>query len=296
VQLHVHSQWKGARFEDGRWKMTGGWSILKRSRSDMERMISDCRAYLESLIRRVAPEYRCQSFRSGAWAIAPSEHILSVLAEQGIVFDMSICKGIKYDNEVIQLDYSDCEEDLLPFYPVMSDARRVATGRSPIACVPTFSFVPRRRTIVSDDVDRFRQRLHRKIGGRTSGVQGPGASAPPVASTNEYEVWRTHSGIKEKIMQRLNPERAIADLSALSGAMIIDMLDAVRRAADLRGVRHAPIILENHTKDITDFRNIELFASLVARSKDFEVITLKEVARRLMCGDYPVIHKPAAAA
>lgn len=49
VQLHVHSQWHGAYFENGKWVLPGNWSILTYSRNDMVRMIHDCRIYLEGL-------------------------------------------------------------------------------------------------------------------------------------------------------------------------------------------------------------------------------------------------------
>lgn len=151
IQLHVHSQWDGATYLNGRWQLRGDWSILTYSRDDMERIIGECRMYLEKLIRRIDPDYRCRSFRSGAWAIAPNEHILQVLVEQGITFDMSICSGIKYNNAVIQLDYTKRDEALLPYYPDMSDARRVSAVKNNIICVPTLSFVPSRRAVLAKD-------------------------------------------------------------------------------------------------------------------------------------------------
>lgn len=74
------------------------------------------------------------------------------------------------------------------------------------------------------------------------------------------------------------------------------MIGAIRQRANQRGVSNAPIVLENHTKDITDFSDIRLFAKYISKQKDLDVITLKELATRLERGDYPISSKNTAAA
>lgn len=252
----------------------------------MVRIISECKIYLEALIRRVDPAYSCQSFRSGAWAIAPSDHILDVLVEQGIVFDMSICKAVKYDNAVIKLDYTGCEEALLPFWPDMKDARRMSNARSPIVCIPTVSFHPHRSSLIARDVERIRRRLSQAVMSLSTSQSSNAAAAAPA---NDYSVWQEPSGLSAKILRRLQPDIAIADLSALSFPMMKDMIAAIRKDAYARGALHAPVILENHTKDLVDFSAIERFASYVSKQADLEVITLRQLAKRLSDGEYTVL-------
>lgn len=290
VQLHVHSQWSRPVYENGRWTLGGDWSIINHPREAMVRMISECRTYLEALIRRVDPAYRCVSFRSGAWAIAPSEHILSVLAEQGIVFDMSICDGIKYDNAVIKLDYTRCEEAFLPFYPDPTDARRIGDGRLGLICVPTLSFRPSRANMWKRDASIIVDRIRSRVSSRS----------PAVASNADYSVWKTKvasrslaSRMGDRVRSRLNPELRIADLSALTFDLMRDMIDTARRRAAERRVTHLPLILENHTKDITNFDDIKRFAAYLAKQPDLEVITLKELAARLSAGVYQIVSRQA---
>ena len=104
IQLHIHPQWQNAEYHDGRWKLTSDWSILNYSREAARAMLQRGKEYLESLLQQVDPRYRCVSFRSGAWCIAPSPHMLELLVELGIVFDMSIVAGVKYDTRNIKLD------------------------------------------------------------------------------------------------------------------------------------------------------------------------------------------------
>ena len=132
IQLHVHPQWQNAEYKDGRWQLTSDWSILNYSREAALQMLRHGKDYLENLLKDVDPDYRCVSFRSGAWCIAPSPHMLDLLVELGIAFDMSIVAGVKYDTRNIKLDYTGCEEDFLPYYPVMTDARRVSDKIEPI--------------------------------------------------------------------------------------------------------------------------------------------------------------------
>lgn len=288
IQLHVHSQWSRAAYQDNRWKLSGDWSIINHPRGEMERMIGTCKAYLEGLMRRVDPNYRCVSFRSGAWAIAPSEHALSVLAQNDFVLDMSIVKGVKYEKPV-QLDYTRCEEGFLPYYPDMKDARRVAGGTSPIVSVPTFSFIPSRASVVRKDVSRISTKLAKvmKRGGGPRGASG-------AVSADSYAVWHVPTSLAGRLSSRLMPTSVIADLSALSFPMMKDMLQAIRCEARSRDIADIPIILENHTKDITDFSAIARFANYVSRQSDFEVITLKELAGRLAQGRYPIAQREAA--
>ena len=84
IQLHLHSQWSDAKYENGRWKLRGDWSLLNYDPDAATRMISDCKRYLENVLRSVNPQYRCVAFRASALALAPSAHLLSSLAALGI--------------------------------------------------------------------------------------------------------------------------------------------------------------------------------------------------------------------
>lgn len=84
IQLHVHPQWREAEYIDGRWKLTSDWSILNYSYEAAFHMLGTCKGYLENLLKQVDPNYRCVSFRSGAWCIAPSPHMLNLLRSRTI--------------------------------------------------------------------------------------------------------------------------------------------------------------------------------------------------------------------
>src|SRR6185437_817504 len=87
----------------------------------------------------------------------------------GIVFDMSIVAGVKYDTRNIKLDYTTCEEDFLPYYPVMTDARRVSDKIEPIVCVPTNCFYASRRQVLRHHLDKAAGKLKQKAAASYNG-------------------------------------------------------------------------------------------------------------------------------
>lgn len=274
VQLHVHPQWKDARRANGRWHLTADWSILNHGRDAALEMISECKAYLETLIRRVDPEYRCLTFRSGSWCIAPSDFMLELLAELGIIFDMSIVGGVRYLTKNIDLDYTVCEETFLPYYPVMSDARKVSDKTAPIICVPTNHFYGSRRQV-------FRHHLKQGLDVVRRRIRPQAARAAPAYGQEWEQV--SHASTMTRIYEKgLVPyvmgKHLISDIAQLDGALLSEMLASIRRRARASGLAHVPVILENHTKDITDFSAIERFVRHVSAASDIKCVTLGELA------------------
>lgn len=285
VQLHLHPQWSDAHYSEGRWDLRGPWSILDYPRPEIDAMLVEGRRYLEELLRPLDPAYRCVSFRSGSWTLAPSPDMLPALAHAGIVFDMSIAEGLHYETEHIRLDYRTIDEPFLPYYPRMDDARRMASEVQPIVCVPTHTF-PR----------RLAPRLARALARRARGWRLPGAtrlgahhlaaSDTPIADGGYVSDYRSQTWSNSR--EAAPMDRLVSDLASLSGAQMRDMLRDIRTRARRSGWETVPVILENHTKDVGDFSPFERFASEVEAAKDVEVITLSELADNLSSGCYPV--------
>lgn len=295
VQLHLHSQWAGAGYDGSRWTLPGAWSILKHSKADVRAMVRDGKQYLESVLRAVDPDYRCVSFRSGAWCIAPSDFMLDVLADEGLTFDMSIVGGVAYDNEKVQLDYRNCDETFLPYYPVMSDARRVSPAPTRMVCVPTFSFTLGSTERLLHLAGRVANKVCRTAG--LAPVWPTPPNAVPVGGSSgggdaAYTVWARP--LSARAAEYFGPSpTVIADLSTLNVRMMRAMIERIRERAAASGWDAVPVVLENHTKDIGDFAPFEAFAAYVASQPDLQVITLQDVHKNLAAGMYrPVCGAP----
>jgi hypothetical protein len=288
IQLHIHPQWSNAQYADGKWKLTADWSILNYAPEDAYQMLLAGKRYLEDLLRPVDANYRVRSFRSGSWCIAPSPHMLNLLVKLGIVFDMSIVGGVHYDTKNIQLDYRDCEEDFLPYFPIMTDARRVSDKPESIICVPTNHFYGSRRQV-------FKHHVTQVMGKVTKGISSNNAQTD-VRSVEVYgQEWaqKRHTSpvtrLYEKgLMPYLKGKYLISDLAQLDYSLLKEMLLSIRRRARASGLTDVPVILENHTKDVRDFSHIERFMKDVACADDINCVTLSELAHQLTGGTFKV--------
>lgn len=294
IQLHIHPQWSEAAYVDGQWRLTADWSILNYAPEEAFGMMKAGKDYLENLLRPVRDDYRCVSFRSGSWCIAPSPHILSLLVRLGIVFDMSIVGGVRYETKHINLDYTNCEEDFLPYYPLMTDARKVSDQQEPIICVPTNHFYGSRRQV-------FKHHLGKALG-KVKQRLAP-AKVPPKNSRSAEvygQEWAQvgHASPTKRIYEKgvvpyLKGKHLISDIAQLDYTLLREMLASIRRRARASGLANVPVILENHTKDVRDFSHIERFVKDVADSPDIRCVTLTELAAGLQNKSFHI--KTAAA-
>jgi hypothetical protein len=291
VQLHTHCQWSRSEFNGEKWELLGDWNITHYSRAEAMEIVAKSKDYLEALVRRADPAYTVRTYRAGSWAIAPSEHMMEILIANQVVVDISIVGGMRFANSQLSLDYSSVEEPFLPFYPVLSDARMVSARKEPIVCIPTFSFC------VSLPFYLWLGAVHVATGAlaragldRTHLTRKP-SSVPIEKRSSGYRIW---TGEQKSLLQRVLAKQKvenrvyIADLSEMSGLLWRRMVNEIRRKASRARRPVIPVVLENHTKDLGDIRNIRLFAEYLAKQRDIEVVRLRDIASNLEAGLYPV--------
>lgn len=277
VQLHLHSQWSDAVYENGRWQLRGNWSLLKYDREPAEAMLAESESYLEKLMRSVNPDYRCLAFRASALALAPSPFLLSSLAAVGIEIDVSVAAGVFLNNEILQLDYRNCEETFLPYYPKMNDARKVSAQRESIVCVPLNHFYGSRREVTKQNLALARKRLSR--------VDKSSTSAPAALDTQSAGLQRVYEKLIQPAIQR---KHFVSDTGRLNYALLREMLGSIRQRARESGLAKVPVVLTNHPKDIRDWDGIERFIGEAAEADDIEFVTLAEVAEKLRNGEFQI--------
>jgi hypothetical protein len=206
--------------------------------------------------------------------------MLGLLADIGIVFDISIVGGLRVNTRNLAFDYTDCEEDLLPFYPEMSDARRLSDKREPIVCVPIFSFRTSRRSAVKQLAGKARNRLR------------PTTKATASYSKDQWaELGRTSpiARIYDKVMHpALFGKHLTADIGRLDYPLLCKMMESIRAKARSSGLVKVPIVLTNHSKDMTDFAGFDRFLSELSDRSDVQFITLTDLAERLTAGEFEI--------
>ena len=281
VQLHLHPQWLKASYEEGRWRPRGDWSILNYDPDQTRAMLADGRAYLETLLRPLDPSYRCLAFRAGALAAAPSPHLFKSLASLGIELDVSIAAGVFVNNHHLQLDYRNCEETFLPFYPVMEDARRVSPRREAMVCVPLNHFYGSRRQVTRQNLELARQQLNRPS------TNSPKRNAPEAGPPSERQS-RVGLAFEKLIMPAVKRKHLVSDTGRLNYPLMREMLSSIRARAQAAGLADVPVVLTNHPKDIRDLPAIERFVGEASQAEDIRFTTLTEMAGKLHSGEFHV--------
>ena len=74
----------------------------------------------------------------------------------------------------------------------------------------------------------------------------------------------------------------------MSGLLWRKMVAEIRSKARRARAAVVPVVLENHTKDLGDLRNIRLLAAHLASQPDLKVVTLSELADGIQSGLYPI--------
>ena len=276
IQLHLHPQWRNGDYENGRWSLVGDWSILSYDAAAARLMLEKSRDYLERLIQSMDPAYRCVAFRAGALAAAPSDFLFETLADLGIQLDVSIAPGLLIDEPHLKLDYRDCQEAFLPYYPEMKDARRVSEKREPIVCVPVNHFYGSRREVTKQNLSLARQRI-----ASAAPEYQPGADESPGPS-------RVRLAVDKLIKPAVKRKYLVADTGRLNYALMKEMLRSIRRSAERSGLMEVPVVITNHPKDIRDWNGLERFVSDLAAAKDIEFVTLKDLNDKLQRGEFAV--------
>jgi hypothetical protein len=280
IQLHLHPQWRDGRYENGRWHLKGDWSILNYDRDAAYAMLAAGKDYLEKLLRPIDSSYRCLAFRAGALAAAPSDHLFKSLANLGIKLDVSIAAGLVANDRNLHLDYRDCEEDFLPFYPDMEDARRVSATREEIVCVPLNHFYGSRRAVTRQNISLAANRINK------------GAAKQPREQRTKDRTSDGQSRLALAFDKLIKPamkrKHFVSDTGRLSYRLMQEMLGSIRQRAHDSRWSQVPIVLTNHPKDIRDLSALERFVGEVSQAHDIKFITLTEMTGKLQSGEFQI--------
>ena len=281
IQLHLHPQWLNAKYKEGRWLPDGDWSILNYERDAAYEMLARGKQYLETLLQPIDSSYRCLAFRAGALAAAPSNHLFESLAAVGIELDVSIAGGVYVDSTNLQLDYRQCEEAFLPFYPRMEDARKVSDRPGPIVCVPLNHFYGSRRAVTRQNIWLARQQINRPPNNHAQ-------SHRPQADAKSNRQSRIGLAVEKLIMPVVKRKHFVSDTGRLNYPLMREMLASIRQRARESGLTQLPVVLTNHPKDIRDLPAIERFVSEASQADDIRFITLSEIAAKIQSGEFKI--------
>ena len=255
VQLHIHASYFNAKHENGGWAQD--WSEYNFAGLPAERLneiVAIGKDYLESLLRPVNPDYRCNVFRAANWSVSPSKNVVRALAANGFIADTSVFKHGRRHG-LVNFDYSKAHDNLVPWraseddlcqpdpdgrlfeFPIYSEKRWIGAFLTPMRVY---------RAGVS--------RAHKfpKDG------SGPASAKAAGARKNPFQ----------KLGLLFGRHAWKADFNQCSGRQLIRALKRAEAARAGSPPAVVPFVLIGHSKLFTGLnqRSLEPFLSFVARN------------------------------
>lgn len=275
VQLHLHPQWIGARYERGGWQLNGGsWRLADMpddwgEPTDVHSIIgalSHGKGTLERMLRQSQPDYRCTCFRAGGFYAQPSGAIIRAMKQVGILLDSSVVKGYRRGRPWA-VDYSQVTTAKPCWWTTEEHLTSEGQPGVNLLELPVSSrlqsywknFHPAKlRTTLRR---RRREALSNKMTGQTKNL----ASVPTL---------RTILGSLTR------PHCSTFDFCKLTSR---DMWRRLDRLRDTGG----PVVLIGHTKDFFDAGYLQRFLAAAAQDAALRFSTLSEYLRACLAADSP---------
>jgi hypothetical protein len=241
VQLHLHSSYFNARETNGGWSQDWTeYSFADLPPARAEEMVRAGKAFLESLIQPVVPDYRCSVFRAANWSMHPSRHAIAALQRNGITVDTSVFRHGRRSG-LVNFDYSETPSPFGPWRSANDDICRHDPA-GPIVEIPIYSEARGLTAFFSLN------RLYRSFLSRRHRM--PSAMRIPSATT----------GPNRSLFDRLTRKHAWkADFNQCSGRQLIASLARARQAHRLApGGPTVPFVLIGHSKLYTRYNEYSL--------------------------------------
>lgn len=128
VQLHLHPQWLGARWDGGAWRLDyAHYRLSDLPDGQAAALLGRARCDLEALLRPHRPAYACLGFRAGHWSTFPTDRYLAVLREAGLRSDCSVFKWGHADGAA-RFDYRAAASNALAWITSPDDLNRAGTA------------------------------------------------------------------------------------------------------------------------------------------------------------------------
>ena len=97
VQLHLHPEWHGARYEAGKWLLHPDKKTvdaLFETQAEVNGYIATRKKLIEEMAAEANSSRKVRAYRAGAFSAQPGQKLLTGLAENAIFIDSSVVKGL----------------------------------------------------------------------------------------------------------------------------------------------------------------------------------------------------------
>jgi hypothetical protein len=254
--LHLHPQWYNGRYENGRWLLDDTeYNLCTLPKERIAHIVERSLDYLRKVLGK--GDFTPLSFRAGNWLFQPTSIAASVLADQGIKIDSSVFKGgLQHNNG---LDYRPALKN--GFYWRFQDDVNVHDPIGRLMELPTYSVM----------VPSWEMVTPKRVG------MGQKSSSSSLRGLKKFRRYLDFLRLRYPLK---------LDFCRMTLSELTSMMDVAIREDQEDPVSFKPIVAIGHTKDLIDFKTIELFLSYL-RDRGIPVSTFEGAYPR--CGQQRVL-------
>lgn len=254
VQLHIHTQWIGAEFKEGRWQVKSEQlSLLDlpeglcafEDESPISKVLTEGKKTLEGILKVVDPGYECLVFRARELCLEPSAEIIRAFKTAGLVADSSVVYGLYSQVPERNIDYRKAESNYGYWWTDYKDVQRKGASGENILEFPVCSFM--KPYIANFKWTKFYTTLKRRS------IQSSGNNQ------NFKSVSSKHAQKRSLIKELFRSYPLKLDFCKLSAADMCKFLDKIIRNNSSTSGDIVPVVMIGHSKDFWNDRNLKTF-------------------------------------
>ena len=268
VQIHLHSQWVGAKIKDDHVFVTDKWNIGMLSSEDQELLFNKAYDALSKILNELNIKPNLNSYKAGSWGLQPFNTLCEVFVNKGIKLIMGPIKGLKVEN--LDVYYTYLHSDSRPYYASKDDINKVDNKKNIVVLpmTPTYLNWP----------DFLRYIFEMKFVNFFKNNNDLDKYDVP-KSINEM---KPLSG-KDKLNFGLKPFKTHLKINAQKYWYLKNTFKRAYKNIKASNSEYKLMVIETHTKDFIDtFIDIEKFFNYIKNNyKDVEFVTSSQIVEDL---------------
>ena len=262
VQLHLHSQWYGAKFINSNTQVTDKWNIGQLSPADQKIIFNECFNTLNIILKKT--NHEVISYKAGSWGLNPFNTLYEEFKKNNIKIVLGPSKGMK--NQKLNFDYSNMENDCFPYYCDSNDINKIGYEKDIviIPLTPTYLNIfdliryyinVKMKYLINLDLDLDEKPL-----------------APTLVDVKK-------SFMKNRINASFSPLKTHMKINSQDFWYLKKTFKRAYRKIENYNEDYKLLVIETHTKDfINNFHNVNMFFNyLREKYSNLEFVTVSEV-------------------
>lgn len=271
IQLHIHSQWHGAKILDNKIYVTKKWNIGQLNNDVQEELISKSYEALDNLLNNTKKSNTINSFKAGSWGAQPFETLHKTFTDKGIKLVLGPVKGLKIPK--LEVDYTKLHSSFFPYYASAKNINLI-DSKSKVIVLP---MTPTYLNLI-DLVRYFFETKISKIFKKNNFV-------------DLYDLDQKIKNLKPLIGKdefnfKFNSFKTHLKMNAQKFWYLKKTFNRSYNLIKNSKFNYKLIVIESHTKDFSgNFHDVELFIKyLKSNFEDLEFVTATEILRHIKDG------------